>query len=226
MRVLIVEDEQRLAQTLADLMEAHHYTADVCHDGEAGLDNALSGIYDVIILDLMLPKRNGFEVARQLRAEGNQTPILMLTARTEVDDRVNGLDAGADYYLTKPFHAQELLACIRAITRRQNDVGENNTLTFGDLTLELSSCLLTCGERSVRLSRKEFEIMTKLITNGDHVVTKETLLLTVWGYESNAEDNNVEVYISFLRKKLKHLKSTVSIKTLRMLGYHLEVSST
>lgn len=226
MRVLIVEDEQRLAQTLADLMEAHHYTADVCHDGETGLDNALSGIYDVIILDLMLPKRNGFEVARQLRAEGNQTPILMLTARTEVDDRVNGLDAGADYYLTKPFHAQELLACIRAITRRQNDVGENNTLTFGDLTLELSSCLLTCGERSVRLSRKEFEIMTKLMTNGDHVVTKETLLLTVWGYESNAEDNNVEVYISFLRKKLKHLKSTVSIKTLRMLGYHLEVSST
>lgn len=224
MRVLIVEDEVRLAQTLSDLMEAHHYTPDVCHDGESGLDNALTGIYDVIILDLMLPKLSGFEVARRLRAENIQTPILMLTARTDLDDRVTGLDAGADYYLTKPFHSQELLACIRAITRRQNDVGENNTLSYGDLSLELSNCLLSCGERSVRLSRKEFEIISKLMSNGSHVVTKEALLLTVWGYESNAEDNNVEVYISFLRKKLKHLKSTVSIKTLRMVGYHLEVN--
>lgn len=225
MRVLIVEDEQRLARTLADLMEEHHYSADVCNDGESGLDNALTGIYDVIVLDLMLPKLNGFKIARKVRAEGIQTPILMLTARTELGDRVNGLDAGADYYLTKPFHSEELLACIRAITRRQNDVGENNTLHFGDLSLELSSCLLACGERSVRLSKKEFEIMAKLISNGDHVVTKENLLLTVWGYESDAEDNNVEVYISFLRKKLKHLKSHVKIKTLRMLGYHLEVSA-
>lgn len=224
MRVLIVEDEQRLARTLADLMEQHHYSADVCNDGESGLDNALTGIYDVIILDLMLPKLNGLKIAQKVRAEGIHTPILMLTARTELGDRVNGLDSGADYYLTKPFHSEELLACIRAITRRQNDVGENYTLRFGDLSLELSSCLLSCAERSVRLSRKEFEIMTKLISNGDHVVTKETLLLTVWGYESDAEDNNVEVYISFLRKKLKHLKSHVKIKTLRMLGYHLEVS--
>lgn len=224
MRVLIVEDEQRLARTLSDLMETHHYSADVCNDGISGYDNALTGIYDVILLDLMLPGRNGFEVARALRAEGIRTPILMLTARTELEDRVSGLDAGADYYLTKPFHAEELLACIRALTRRQNDVVENNTLRYGDLLLDLNSCLLSCGERSVRLSKKEFELMTKLISNGECVISKEALLLSAWGYESDAEDNNVEVYISFLRKKLKHLKSRVTIKTLRMLGYHLEVS--
>ncbi len=222
MRVLIVEDERRLAQTLADLMEAHNYTADVSYDGESGLDNALSGIYDVIILDVMLPKRNGFEVVRAMRDEGVKTPVLMLTARTETDDKVNGLDAGADYYLTKPFQSRELLAYIRVITRRQNHAADN-VLSFGDLRLELSSCQLSCGERSVRLSRKEFEIMGKLMSNGAQVVTKETLLLTVWGYDSNAEDNNVEVYISFLRKKLSHLKSNVTIKTLRMIGYHLEV---
>ena len=217
MRVLIVEDERRLARTLADLMEAHNYTADLSYDGESGLDNALSGIYDVILLDVMLPKRNGYEVARQLRAAGNRTPILMLTARTEVDDRITG----ADYYLTKPFEPKELLACIRAITRRSNDTVDNS-MTFGDLRLELDSCQLFCGERSVRLSKKEFEILSKLMANGEKVVTKEQLILSVWGYESDAEDNNVEVYISFLRKKLKHLKSGVTIKTLRLLGYHLQ----
>jgi DNA-binding response OmpR family regulator len=221
MRILIVEDERRLAQTLADIMEANNYTTDLSYDGEDGLDNALTGIYDAVILDVMLPKKNGFEVAHALRREGIKTPILMLTARTDVDDRVNGLDSGADYYLTKPFQTQELLACIRAITRRQNDAADN-TLTFGDLQLELGSCQLNCGGKSVRLSRKEFEIMAKLMANGTTVVTKETLILCVWGYESNAADNNVEVYISFLRKKLSHLKSTVTIKTLRMIGYHLE----
>ena len=221
MRVLVVEDEVRLAATLQDLLELNGYTVDVCHDGEAGLDNALTSIYDVILLDVMLPKLNGYEVARQLRAAGNRTPILMLTARTEVDDRITGLDSGADYYLTKPFDSNELLACIRAITRRSNDTVDNS-VTFGDLRLELDSCQLFCGERSVRLSRKEFEILSKLMANGEKVVTKEQLILSVWGYESDAEDNNVEVYISFLRKKLKHLKSGVTIKTLRLLGYHLQ----
>lgn len=224
MRVLIVEDERRLARTLGDLMEAHHYTADLSYDGETGLDNALSGIYDVIVLDVMLPKLNGYEVARRLRAEGVRTPVLMLTARTEVDDRISGLDAGADYYLTKPFDSNELLACIRAITRRNTDAVDN-VLSFGDLRLELDTCQLTCGERAVRLSKKEFEILGKLMANGGKVVTKEQLILSVWGYESDAEDNNVEVYISFLRKKLKHLKSGVRIKTLRMLGYHLEAQA-
>ncbi len=221
MRILIVEDEKRLAQTLGDLLEAHNYTADLSYDGESGLDNALTGIYDAVILDVMLPKRNGFEIVRAMRSEGVKTPVLMLTARTQTDDKVQGLDAGADYYLTKPFHTQELLACIRAITRRENEV-EDNAISFGDLRLDLSSCQLICGGKSVRLSRKEFELMAKLMANGTHVVTKETLLLSVWGYDSNAEDNNVEVYISFLRKKLRHIKSSVSIKTLRMIGYRLE----
>lgn len=221
MRVLIVEDERRLAQTLADLMEAHNYGADIAYDGEEGLDNALSGIYDVILLDVMLPKRSGYEIVHALRKEGDKTPVLMLTARTEVEDRINGLDSGADYYLTKPFDSNELLACIRAITRRNTDAVDN-ALAFGDLRLELDTCRLSCGERSVRLSKKEFSMMEKLMANSGKVVTKEQLLLSVWGYESDAEDNNVEVYISFLRKKLKHLKSFVSIKTLRMVGYTLQ----
>ena len=221
MRVLIVEDERRLAQTLADLMEAHNYGADIAYDGEEGLDNALSGIYDVILLDVMLPKRSGYEIVHALRKEGDKTPVLMLTARTEVEDRINGLDSGADYYLTKPFDSNELLACIRAITRRNTDAVDN-ALAFGDLRLELDTCQLSCGERSVRLSKKEFAMMEKLMANSGKVVTKEQLLLSVWGYESDAEDNNVEVYISFLRKKLKHLKSFGSIKTLRMVGYTLQ----
>lgn len=221
MRVLIVEDERRLAQTLADLMEAHNYGADIAYDGEEGLDNALSGIYDVILLDVMLPKRSGYEIVHALRKEGDKTPVLMLTARTEVEDRINGLDSGADYYLTKPFDSNELLACIRAITRRNTDAVDN-ALAFGDLRLEMDTCRLSCGERSVRLSKKEFSMMEKLMANSGKVVTKEQLLLSVWGYESDAEDNNVEVYISFLRKKLKHLKSFVSIKTLRMVGYTLQ----
>ena len=221
MRVLVVEDEVRLAATLQDLLELNGYTVDVCHDGEAGLDNALTSIYDVILLDVMLPKRNGYEIVHALRKEGDKTPVLMLTARTEVEDRINGLDSGADYYLTKPFDSNELLACIRAITRRNTDAVDN-ALAFGDLRLELDTCQLSCGERSVRLSKKEFSMMEKLMANSGKVVTKEQLLLSVWGYESEAEDNNVEVYISFLRKKLKHLKSRVAIKTLRMVGYVLQ----
>ena len=212
MRVLIVEDERRLAQTLADLMEAHNYGADIAYDGEEGLDNALSGIYDVILLDVMLPKRSGYEIVHALRKEGDKTPVLMLTARTEVEDRINGLDSGADYYLTKPFDSNELLACIRAITRRNTDAVDN-ALAFGDLRLELDTCQLSCGERSVRLSKKEFAMMEKLMANSGKVVTKEQLLLSVWGYESDAEDNNVECTSLSCVKKLKHLKSFVSIKT-------------
>jgi DNA-binding response OmpR family regulator len=221
MRILIVEDEKRLARTIGDLLEAQHYTVDLCYDGESGLDNALSDIYDAMILDVMLPKMDGFTVARRIRESGVNLPILMLTARSELEDKVSGLDSGADYYLTKPFANEELLACLRALTRKNSGGNLDNRMYFGDLTLELSNCLLSCGERSVRLSRKEFDIMSLLMSQGDQVVPKETLILKVWGYESDAEDNNVEVYISFLRKKLNHLKSTVSIKALRMVGYHL-----
>ena len=222
MRVLIVEDEVRLAATLQDLLEMDGFTADVCHDGESGLDNALTGIYDVILLDVMLPKMDGFTVLRRLRAEGNATPVLMLTARSEVTDKVTGLDSGADYYLTKPFEPRELLACVRALTRRQPELRSTDQLRCGDLTLEKGTFTLSCGERSVRLSRKEYDMIELLMLNQKVVITKEKLLVKIWGYESDAEDNNVEVYVSFLRKKLEHLHSQVRIKTIRMVGYCLE----
>ena len=224
MRLLIIEDEVRLASTLQDLLELNGYTADVCHDGESGLDNALSGIYDVVILDVMLPKRDGFSVVRALREAASSVPVLMLTARSEVSDRVEGLECGADYYLTKPFAPRELLACVRALARRQPELQATDTLEYGDLSLDKTSFILSCGERSVRLSRKEFDILELLMRNREVVLKKETLLLKVWGYESDAEDNNVEVYISFLRKKLAHLRSTVKIRTIRMVGYCLSLA--
>ena len=223
MRILIVEDEVRLATSLQDLLELGGYSADISHDGESGLDNALTGIYDVVLLDVMLPKLDGFTVLRRMRAAGNATPVLMLTARSEVADKVEGLDCGADYYLTKPFEPQELLACIRALTRRQPELRGADLLEYGDLKLDKSAFSLSCGERSVRLSRKEYDMMELLMRNRDLILTKETLLLKIWGYESDAEDNNVEVYISFLRKKLEHLHSGVKIKTIRMVGYCLAV---
>ena len=222
MRVLIVEDEVRLASTLQDLLELNGYTADVSHDGESGLDNALSGIYDVVLLDVMLPKLDGFTVLRRLRAAGNATPVLMLTARSELGDRVEGLDCGADYYLTKPFEPKELLACIRALTRRQPELRNTDILSCGDLSLDKSSFTLSCGDRNVRLSRKEFEMMELFMLNQKQVITKENLLVKICGYESDAEDNNVEVYVSFLRRKLEHLRSQVKIRTIRMVGYCLE----
>ena len=226
MRSLVVEDEVRLAATLQDLLELNGYTADVCHDGESGLDNALTDIYDVIILDVMLPKMDGFTVLRRLRAEQNATPVLLLTARSEVGDRVEGLDCGADYYLTKPFEPKELLACVRALCRRQPELREEGVLRCGDLRLEQSSFSLFCGDKSMRLSRKEYDMMELLMRSQKNVVSKETLLVKVWGYESDAEDNNVEVYISFLRKKLEHLRSRVKIRTIRMVGYCLEFAET
>ena len=207
MRVLIVEDEVRLAETLRDLLELERYTADICHDGESGLDNALSDIYDLVILDVMLPKKDGFSVLRALRQAGKTVPVLMLSARSELADRVEGLDCGADYYLTKPFEPKELLACVRMLTRRR---------------LETDTFQLSCGERSVRLSRKEFDMLELLMRSREMVLTKENLILKLWGYESDAEDNNVEVYISFLRKKLDYLHSKVKIRTIRMVGYRLE----
>ncbi|MCI9331870.1 MAG: response regulator transcription factor [Oscillibacter sp.] len=222
MRVLVIEDETRLAATLQDLMELNGYTADVCHDGEAGLDNALTGIYDVVLLDVMLPRLDGFTVLRRLREAGNATPVLMLTARSEVSDKVEGLDRGADYYLTKPFDPKELLACVRALTRRQPELRNPDALEFCGVKLDKSSFTLSCGGRSVRLSRKEFDICELLMLNRNLVLTKESLLLKIWGYESEAEDNNVEVYISFLRKKLTHIRAGVRIRTIRMVGYCLE----
>ena len=222
MRILIVEDEHRLAATLQDLMELEGYSADVCHDGEAGLDNAMSGIYDVVILDVMLPKLDGFGVLRRLRQSGSTTPVLMLTARSDLSDRVEGLESGADYYLTKPFEPRELSACVRALSRRAPEWKKTDEVRFGDLLLSKDTFSLSCGSHSVHLSRKEFDLCELLMRNHAQIITKETILLKLWGYESDAEDNNVEVYISFLRRKLTHLKSRVKIRTIRMVGYCLE----
>ena len=222
MRLLIVEDEVRLADTLRQLLNRQGYTADVYYDGVSGLDNATTGIYDLMVLDVMLPGMNGFQVVKKLREAGVTTPVLMLTAKSDVSDRIHGLDCGADYYLTKPFEPEELLACVRTLLRRSGgQLQESDTLTWGDLSLERATFSLSCAERAVRLSRREYDLMELLMRNGNQVVTKEQMLVKVWGYDSQAEDNNVEVYISFLRRKLPHLHSAVKIKTLRMLGYCL-----
>ena len=222
MRLLIVEDEVRLADTLRQLLNRQGYTADVYYDGVSGLDNATTGIYDLMVLDVMLPGMNGFQVVKKLREAGVATPVLMLTAKSDVGDRIHGLDCGSDYYLTKPFEPEELLACVRTLLRRSGgQLQESETLTWGDLSLERATFSLSCAERAVRLSRREYDLMELLMRNGNQVVTKEQILVKVWGYDSQAEDNNVEVYISFLRRKLTHLHSAVKIKTLRMLGYCL-----
>lgn len=222
--ILIVEDEPRLADALGQIMTEQRYQVDVVYDGADGLDYGLTGQYDAIVLDVMLPKLDGFQVARRLREAHISTPILMLTAREEVRDKISGLDCGADDYMTKPFDTGELLARIRALTRRQGEV-VSNVLTLGDLSFHLEERTLTSGQGSLRLGFKEFEVMHLLMRNPRQVVPKEEIIAQVWGYESEAEDNNVEVYISFLRKKLAYLKSAVTIRTVRKVGYCLEVSA-
>ena len=221
MRILIVEDERLLAETLADILTQAHYIVDVSYDGESGLDNARSGIYDAVVLDLMLPKLDGFAVLRRLREERNAAPVLLLTARGGLHDRVYGLRQGADYYLTKPFENAELLACLEAITRRQREIVPE-TLRFGDLELTPSACRLQRGEAVLSLNAKETEILRLLMRNSGQYLPKETLLTKVWGFESGAVDNNVEAYISFLRKKLALLQSKVSLRVQRNVGYRLE----
>lgn len=221
MKILIVEDEMRLAEALAQIMQEQNYMADTVYDGRDGLSCALSGQYDVIVLDVMLPGLNGFEVVKRLRNAKNTTPVLLLTARDETSDKVTGLDSGADDYMTKPFEPDELLARIRALARRCTEVIWEQ-LTFHDLTLNLSTYELSCGSRCVRLGLKEFEVMRILMASQPMITTKEDLINRVWGCDSEAEDNNVEAYISFLRKKIFFLKSRVSITTMRKVGYRLE----
>ena len=223
MTILVVEDERLLSESLCELLAQHGFTAEAAYDGLSGLEFALTGVYDLVVLDVMLPGLDGFEVARRLRAKRVGTPILMLTARSGLDDRVEGLDAGADYYLAKPFEARELLACVNAILRRQGAQVEE--LRFGDAALDLASAELVRGDKRVRLSAREFELARCLFSAGGRIVSKETLLVKVWGWESEAVDNNVEVYVGFLRKKLAALGSAVKIRAQRSLGYHLEAET-
>lgn len=223
MTVLVIEDEQLLSESLCELLGQHGFATEAARDGPSGLEFALTGVYDLIVLDVMLPGLDGFEIARRLRAKRVGTPILMLTARSGLDDRVEGLDAGADYYLPKPFEARELLACVNAILRRQG--AQVDELSFSGTSLDLASAELVCGGRSVHLSAREFELARCLFSAGGRIVGKETLLVKVWGWESDAVDNNVEVYVGFLRKKLAAIGSGVKIKSQRSLGYHLEAGT-
>ena len=221
MKILIVEDERLLADSLKTLLEQKGFQVEAVHDGKTGEAYAELGIYDLLILDVMMPKMDGYQLARELRSRHCSTPILMLTAKSALEDRITGLNAGADYYLTKPFDTGELLACVNALLRRQgNQVDE---LTFGNTALDLASGSLVCGEKSVRLSAREFDVMRLLMRSGERNLSKETILTRVWGYESDAVENHVEVYVGFLRKKLRSIGSDIRIEAIRRLGYHLEV---
>lgn len=220
MQILVVEDEVLLAKSLKEILEESEHGVSLAYDGEEGLELARNAHFDLLILDLMLPKVNGFQVARTLRKEKNGLPILMLTAKSDILDRVEGLDSGADYYLTKPFDKRELLACINALLRRQGK--EVNQISFGNTSLDLDSSELVSGENALRLSSKEFQMMKLLLSEGKNNITKNTFLEKIWGFDSDATENNVEVYIGFLRKKLKALSSDIAIVASRGLGYHLE----
>lgn len=222
MKLLLVEDERRMAQALCEILRQENYEVDCCYDGLSGLEAAESGMYDAMILDVMLPKMNGFDVAQQLRRDGVHTPILMLTAKAELDDKVTGLDSGADDYLTKPFMTKELLARLRALLRRSIDTPDG-TLTYGDITLDSKTYMLCCRTtgQSVRLSEKEWRIMEYFIANQNQILTREQLAVKIWGYESDAEYNNVEVYMSFTRKKLAFVGAKAEIKAVRGVGYEL-----
>lgn len=225
MRVLIVEDEKRLGEAIAQMLKENRVMTDVVRDGREGYEYAQTGVYDAIILDLMLPSMNGFEISKKLRAEKVKTPILMLTAKySTTADKVCGLESGADDYMTKPFQYEELLARIRAITRRTGEV-QLNEITYGDIVLNISTGEMICNDKSIHLNYKEFEIMKLLIANQEVAITKDDIIVKVWGYDSDATDNNVEAYISFIRKKLNFLKSRVSIIALRKIGYKLEEKS-
>ena len=222
MKILIIEDEVLLADSLMTRLEKKGFQVEVAYDGETGEEYAQLGIYDLLILDVMMPKMDGYAVARQVRAKRCSTPILMLTARSGLEDRIAGLNAGADYYLTKPFDTRELLACVNALLRRQGT--QVDELTYGNTALDLSSGMLVCGEQTVRLSSREFDIMRFLLQSRGSNLSKEVLLARVWGYDSNAVENHVEVYVGFLRKKLQSIGSNIRIVAIRRLGYHLEVS--
>ena len=221
MKILIIEDEKLLADSIKMLLMRKGFEVECVYDGKTGAQYAELGVYDLLILDVMMPEMDGLQVAREVRAKRCSTPILILTAKSDLEDRITGLNAGADYYLTKPFDTRELLACIHALLRRQG--GQVDEMTFGNTTLDLSTSILSCGDRSIRLSEREFDMMRFLLQSRERNLSKEVLLVRIWGFESNATENHVEVYVGFLRKKLQSLGSNIRIEAIRRQGYHLEV---
>ena len=220
MKILVIEDEVLLANSIKALLENKGFDVECVYDGEDGALYAETGVYDLLILDVMMPKMNGYEVAKKVRFDRCTTPILMLTARSGIEDRLEGLNAGADYYLTKPFDSRELLACINVLLRRQGN--QVNELVVGNTALDLGSCTLSCGENVVRLSAKEFDVMRFLMQSKGSILAKEMILSRCWGFESNAVENHVEVYVAMLRKKLSYIGSNVRIEAIRRLGYVME----
>ncbi len=222
MRILLVEDEKRMVQALCEILRLEKYEVDHCGNGLDSLAAIESNIYDIVILDVMLPGMNGYEIARRVRTQGITTPILMLSAKSELDDKVTGLDSGADDYLTKPFMTKELLARLRALARRSLGTTDG-VLSFADIALDTSTLTLSCttNAQSVRLSEKEYRILEYLIINSGQILTREQLAVKIWGYESDAEYNNVEVYMSFTRKKLAYIEAKTEIKAVRGIGYEL-----
>lgn len=225
MRILIVEDELHLAEALTQILKKHHYSVDAVHDGRSGLDYALSGIYDLLLLDIMMPEMDGIAVLKTLRQKGVSTPVILLTAKGEITDMVTGLDHGADDYIAKPFSSEELLARIRAALRRKGEVIPEDAIKFGDIELNTANPRLTVNGKEIKLNLKESELLELLILRKQAVTSKEQIIEKLWGFDSEAEHNNVEVYISFLRKKLTFLGSTVRISTIRSVGYVLEVTT-
>ncbi len=222
MKVLIVDDEVKLADVIGEIMRRNKFVVDVVYDGEDGYFYAKKGDYDVVVLDVMMPGMDGFQVVQKLREAKCNVPVLMLTAKDEVASRVKGLDCGADDYLTKPFATEELLARVRALARRQSEI-VYDTLSFSDVVLNTSNYTLTCGEKSVSLGAKEYEIMRLLMANPTQVISKDSIISKVWGLDSDITENNVEAYMSFLRKKLFFIGSKLTISTKRLLGYYLEI---
>ena len=222
MKLLLVEDEKQLSEALTQILMKNNYSVDAVFDGEDGLDYGLTDVYDVIILDIMLPKMNGLDVLKDLRKEGISTPIILLTAKGSVEDRILGLDYGADDYLPNPFSPEELLARLRAITRRKGPMVNNNILEFGDIKLNISTYNMEVNGTSLALTSKEFDILKYFMERPKSIVTKDDLITKLWGFDSDVEHNNIEVYISFLRKKLAYVQSNVQITTLRRVEYKLE----
>lgn len=224
MRILVVEDEKHLAEALAQILKENKYTVDTVFDGEDGLDYSLSGVYDIIILDIMLPVRSGLEILREIRKNKVTTPVLLLTAKNDVSDRIEGLDMGADDYLSKPFNTGELLARVRALHRRSGEsLINNNEITYGDVTLDTGAVKLSGPKSTVSLTKKELDLLEYLIINKSMVISKENIIDKLWGFDSEAEANHVEVYISFLRKKLAFVSDKVIIDTVRRVGYRIEI---
>jgi len=222
MRILLIEDEIPLTNALSEILKKNKYSVDAVHNGDEGLDYALTAMYDVILLDIMLPKMNGFELLQELRKQGNPTPVLLLTAKSEIEDKVKGLDYGADDYITKPFFTEELLARIRSAARRRNSI-ISDYQSFGDISIDKDRLKIATEEDEIKTSLKEYQILEMLISNPHQIISKEQFIEKIWGYDYDGEYNSVEVYMSFVRKKLAAISSKVKIKAHRGVGYSLEV---